>query len=332
MKGLNSNIVSVDGLKVYYDLKDSFTSSLLSKKKKQIKAVDDISLEIGKGEILSLVGESGSGKTTTGKAILQLAAITEGEVRFRGDRIDPKNKPFMKQFRQKAQMIFQDPYQALNPRNFVLDIIAEPLDVNRLVSSAKEREERVILALEQAGMSPGRDCLYRYPHELSGGQRQRVVIAGAMIMNPDFIVADEPVSMLDASIRTGILKLMMKIREERELAYLFITHDLSLAWLISDRIAIMYLGSILEIGKADDIIKRGLHPYTQALTGIMPMPGVNRNKERITLTGEIPSASEEITGCKFRTRCSSSMPVCAEQRPVLAEVEPGHFAACHLHP
>lgn len=329
---MNSSIVSVDGLKVCYDLKDSFTSSLLLKKKKQIKAVDDISLDIGKGEILSLVGESGSGKTTTGKAILQLAAITEGEVRFRGDRIDPKNKLFMKQFRQKAQMIFQDPYQALNPRNFVLDIIAEPLDVNRLVSSAKEREERVILALEQAGMSPGRDCLYRYPHELSGGQRQRVVIAGAMIMNPDFIVADEPVSMLDASIRTGILKLMMKIREERELAYLFITHDLSLAWLISDRIAIMYLGSILEIGKADDIIKRGLHPYTQALTGIMPMPGVNRNRERITLTGEIPSVSEEITGCKFRTRCSSAMPVCAEQRPVLAEVEPGHFAACHLHP
>ena len=325
-----NDIVKVDGLKVYYDLKDSFTSNLLSKKKKQVKAVDDISLTIGKGEILSLVGESGSGKTTAGKAILQLTKITDGEIFFLGEKIDPANKEYMKRFRQKAQMIFQDPYQAMNPRNLVLDIIAEPLDVNRLASSAKEREERVILALEQAGLSPGKDYLYRYPHELSGGQRQRVVIAGAMIMNPDFIVADEPVSMLDASIRTGILKLMMKFREERELAYLFITHDLSLAWLISDRIAILYLGSLLEIGRADDILKRGLHPYTRALTRIMPTPGVNLGKERITLSGEIPSAAEEIVGCKFRARCEKAAPVCAEQRPALEEVGEGHFVACHL--
>lgn len=324
-----NDIVKVDGLKVYYDLKDTFTSSLFSKKK-QVKAVDDISLAIGKGEILSLVGESGSGKTTTGKAILQLTRITDGEVFFMDEKVDPSNKEYMKGFRQKAQMIFQDPYQAMNPRNLVLDIIAEPLDVNRLVSSAKEREERVVLALEQAGLSPGGDYLYRYPHELSGGQRQRIVIAGAMIMNPSFIVADEPVSMLDASIRTGILKLMMKFREERELAYLFITHDLSLAWLISDRIAIMYLGSLLEVGKADDVIKRGYHPYTQALTRIMPTPGVNLDKERITLPGEIPSAAEEIVGCKFRARCDKAMPVCAEQRPALEEVGDGHFAACHL--
>lgn len=325
-----NDIVKVDGLKVYFDLKDSFTSSLLSRKKKQVKAVDDISFAIGKGEILSLVGESGSGKTTTGKAILQLTKITDGEISFMDEKVDPSNKEYMKGFRQKVQMIFQDPYQAMNPRNLVLDIIAEPLDVNRLVSSAREREERVVLALEQAGMSPGGDYLYRYPHELSGGQRQRIVIAGAMIMNPAFIVADEPVSMLDASIRTGILKLMMKFREERELAYLFITHDLSLAWLISDRIAIMYLGSLLEIGKADDVIKRGCHPYTQALTRIMPTPGVNLDKERITLPGEIPSAAEEIVGCKFRARCDKAMPVCAEQRPSLEEVGDGHFVACHL--
>lgn len=325
-----NDIIRTDGIKVYYDLKDTFTSTLLSNAKKQVRAVDDVSLSIGKGEILSLVGESGSGKTTTGKAILQLTRLTEGEVYFRDGKINPKDKAYMKDFRQKAQMIFQDPYQALNPRNFVLDIIAEPLDVNRLANSAKEREDRVIIALEQAGLSPGRDYLYRYPHELSGGQRQRIVIAGAMIMNPGFIVADEPVSMLDASIRTGILKLMMKFREERELAYLFITHDLSLAWLISDRIAIMYLGSILEIGSADDIIKRGLHPYTQALTRIMPTPGVNRGRERTTLPGEIPSAAEEITGCKFRARCEKAAAVCAEQRPALEEVRKGHFVACHL--
>lgn len=328
--GANGEIIRTDGLKVYYDLKDTFTSNLFSGKKKQVRAVDGVSLNIGRGEILSLVGESGSGKTTTGKAILQLTRITEGAIYFRSERIDPGNKAYMKGFRQKAQMIFQDPYQALNPRNLVLDIIAEPLDVNRLANSAKEREERVVLALEQAGLSPGSDYLYRYPHELSGGQRQRVVIAGAMIMSPDFIVADEPVSMLDASIRTGILKLMMKFREERELAYLFITHDLSLAWLISDRIAIMYLGSLLEIGKADDVIKRGLHPYTQALTRIMPTPGVNRNRERITLPGEVPSAAEEIIGCKFRARCEKAMTVCAGQRPDLTEVSEGHFVACNL--
>jgi oligopeptide/dipeptide ABC transporter ATP-binding protein len=330
VRELSEDIIQVEKLKVYFDLKDSFASNLLSKKKKQVKAVDGVSLSIGKGEILSLVGESGSGKTTTGKAILQLTRITGGEVFFKGGKVEAENKEYMKGFRQKAQMIFQDPYQALNPRNLVLDIIAEPLDVNRLVSTAKEREERVVAALEQAGMSPGRDYLYRYPHELSGGQRQRIVIAGAMIMNPDFIVADEPVSMLDASIRTGILKLMMKFREERELAYLFITHDLSLAWLISDRIAILYLGSIMELGRADDIIKRGLHPYTQALTRIMPTPGVNLERERITLPGEIPSASEEIAGCKFRARCEKAMPICAEQRPDLEEVSDGHFVACHL--
>lgn len=331
MVSVKENIIKADGLKVYYDLKDNFTSGLISKKKRQIKAVDDVSFSIGKGEILSLVGESGSGKTTTGKAILQLTKITEGDIYFRDGKIDPKDKAYMKEFRQKAQMIFQDPYQALNPRNFVFDLIAESLDVNRLVSGVKEREERVINALERAGLSPGKDYLYRYPHELSGGQRQRVVIAGAMIMNPDFIVADEPVSMLDASIRSEILKLMMEFREERELAYLFITHDLSLAWLISDRIAIMYLGSLLEIGAADDIIKRGLHPYTRALTKIMPTPGANTGKERITLQGEIPTAEDEIAGCKFRARCDQAMPICAGQRPVLEEVSGGHFVACYLN-
>lgn len=326
-----SSIVTVEGLKVYYELKDSLRSNLFSKERKKVRAVDDVSLSIQNGEILSLVGESGSGKTTTGKAILQLTKITDGNIFFKDQRIEQKDKDYMKGFRQKAQMIFQDPYQALNPRNMVLDIIAEPLDVNQLVSSAKEREERAIVSLEQAGLTPGRDYLYRYPHELSGGQRQRVVIAGSMIMNPDFIVADEPVSMLDASIRTGILKLMMRFREERQLAYLFITHDLSLAWLISDRIAIMYLGSLMEIGKADDIIKRGLHPYTQALTRIMPTPGVNTGRERITLPGEIPSASEEIIGCKFRARCSKAIPACAERRPDLLEVSEGHFVACALY-
>jgi len=326
----NDNILEVKNLKVYFDLKAKFTDNLFGKDKKQVKAVDDVSLSIKKGEILSLVGESGSGKTTIGKAILQLVERTEGEILFDGKRIEGENKNDLKQFRQKAQMIFQDPYQALNPREIIMDIIAEPLDVNKLVQTSEEREKRVIEALEQAGLTPGADYLYRYPYELSGGQRQRVVIAGAMVMNPDFIVADEPVSMLDASIRTGILKLMMKIREEKELSYLFITHDLSLAWLISDRIAIMYLGSILEIGNAEDIIKRGLHPYTKALTNIMPTPGINKDKQRITLPGETPSPTETIIGCKFRSRCEKALAICAEQRPTLEEVNEGHFVACFL--
>ena len=324
-------ILEVKNLKVYFDLKANFADSLFGKDKKQVKAVDDVSFSIKRGEILSLVGESGSGKTTTGKAILQLVKATAGEIVFNGETLNPEDKNHLKQFRQKAQMIFQDPYQALNPREIILDIIAEPLDVNQLVKTSEEREARVIAALEQAGLTPGADFLYRYPYELSGGQRQRVVIAGAMVMNPDFIVADEPVSMLDASIRTGILKLMMKIREEKQLSYLFITHDLSLAWLISDRIAIMYLGTIMEIGSADAIIKKGLHPYTQALTSIMPTPGVNKGKKRVTLPGETPNATENIAGCKFRTRCSKAMSRCETECPKLVEMEEGHLVACHLY-
>lgn len=326
----SENILEVKNLKVYFDLKAKFTDNLLGKDKRQVKAVDDISLAIKKGEILSLVGESGSGKTTTGKAILHLLESTAGEILFDGKQIDTESKNDIMQFRKKAQMIFQDPYQALNPREIIMDIIAEPLDVNKLVQTSEERENRVVEALEQAGLTPGRDFLYRYPYELSGGQRQRVVIAGAMVMNPDFVVADEPVSMLDASIRTGILKLMMKIREEKQLSYLFITHDLSLAWLISDRIAIMYLGSIMEIGKAEDIIKRGLHPYTIALTKIMPTPGVSKDKRRITLPGETPSPTETIIGCKFRSRCKQAAAICAVERPALTEIDGGHFVACHL--
>ena len=327
----NETILEVSNLKVYFDLKGNFSNNLFGRDKKRVKAVDDVSFSIKRGEILSLVGESGSGKTTTGKAILQLVKTTAGEIIFNRETLNPEDKNQLKKFRQKAQMIFQDPYQALNPREIILDIIAEPLDVNRLVKTSEERESRVIAALEQAGLTPGADFLYRYPYELSGGQRQRVVIAGAMVMNPDFIVADEPVSMLDASIRTGILKLMMKIREEKQLSYLFITHDLSLAWLISDRIAIMYLGTIMEIGSADAIIKKGFHPYTQALTSIMPTPGVNKGKRRVTLPGDTPDATETVAGCKFQARCAKAMSRCETECPKLLEMEEGHLVACHLY-
>jgi peptide/nickel transport system ATP-binding protein len=326
----NKPILEVKDLRVYFDIKQSLSKDLLGKGKKTLKAVDGVSFQIREGEILSLVGESGSGKTTTGKAILQLVKPTGGEILFRGQRVLASNKTFMKQFRQKAQMVFQDPYQSINPRKLIYDIVAEPLVVNRLTQSEEDCRARVTVALEQAGMVPAEEFFNRYPHELSGGQRQRVVLASSMIMHPDFVVADEPVSMLDASIRTGILRLMMDLRESRNLSFLFITHDLSLAWILSDRIAIMYLGRIVEIGPADQILKQGAHPYTKALTAIMPIPGVNRGKQRVVLPGEIPDPSEAMEGCSFRSRCKYAKEQCAALVPDSREIGPDHFVACHF--
>lgn len=323
-------IVETQDMQVYFSLKGENKSGLFRGPRRTLKAVDGVDLAIQKGEILSLVGESGSGKTTTGKAILQLVPPTGGKVLFEGGEIDPKNKEQMHAFRQKAQMIYQDPYQSLNPRDVISDIVAEPLDVNKLVGTKSERDERVRQALEDAGLSPAEDYLYRYPTELSGGQRQRVVIASSMIMNPQFVVADEPVSMLDASIRTGILRLMMQLRQDHGLAYLFITHDLSLGWLISDRIAIMYLGRIVELADADTVIYRGLHPYTKALIGIMPVAGKVRVAQRELLKGETPNATEDIPGCNFCGRCPVAQQRCKEEDPKLREVAPGHKVACHF--
>jgi oligopeptide/dipeptide ABC transporter ATP-binding protein len=210
----------------------------------------------------------------------------------------------------------------------IQDIVAEALDVNKLVHSAEEREERVLKALADAGLKPGEEYMYRYPYELSGGQRQRAAIAGSMILNPKFVVADEPVSMLDASVRTGILKLMLQLRDEMGLSYLFITHDLSLAWLISDRIAIMYLGRIMEIGDSELIVNGGVHPYTKALSAVMPMPGKKRDEKRNLLKGETPDASADIKGCKFCSRCELADERCKNEEPELAEYKPGHFVAC----
>jgi len=329
MKQQAETLVKVDDLRVHFDIKQGFLSDLVSKEKKVVRAVDGISLTIHKGEILSLVGESGSGKTTVGKALLQLVPATTGTVEFEGEVIgsDPQS---LRDFRRKAQMIFQDPYQSLNPRHYIIDIVAEPLDVAGLLKTSAERDAFVKDALEQAGLTPAEDYFYRYPYELSGGQRQRVVIAGALILGPKFIVADEPVSMLDASIRTGILKLMLKMREEKGIAYLFITHDLSLAWLISDRIAIMYLGKIMEIGNSDVIIKEGIHPYTKALMAIMPVPGEIRAGERPVLEGETPNAAIKMKGCKFCSRCPEVMACCKESEPAPREISPGHWVACFL--
>ncbi len=323
-------IISIRDLKVEFQIKQSFLHELFAKKQKIVKAVDGISLDIHQGEIVSLVGESGSGKTTLGKAILNLAPVTAGEVQFKGKVVKHTDKKELKLFRQKAQMIFQDPYQSLDPKSMIIDTVAEPLEVNNLLKTAAERKEKTVKALEDSGLAPAENFLYRYPYELSGGQRQRVAIAGSIILNPDFIVADEPVSMLDVSVRTGILKLLLELKNTRNLAFLFITHDLSLSWLISDRIAIMYLGKIVEIGPADAIIKDCRHPYTRALLSIMPIPEVHRNRNRQVLQGEIPDPTEIPRGCRFNTRCEYALDKCFSEEPQFTAITENHNVACHL--
>ncbi len=325
---MTDKILEVRDLKVYFQMKKGFINSL-SGKNQALKAVDGVSFDIERGEILSLVGESGSGKTTTGKAILRLVPIKEGSVIFDGKDIAQEKD--LKDFRLKAQMIYQDPYQALNPRQYISDIVGEPLDVNNLASDMEERTKAIKTALENAGLTPAEDYLYRRPYELSGGQRQRAAIAGSLIMKPEFVVADEPVSMLDASIRTGIIRMMLEERDKNGVAYLFITHDLSLAWLISDKIAIMYLGKIMELGTADQIVKHALHPYSKALLSVMPVPGKLLSGKRQILEGETPNAAADIKGCRFCGRCPVAMEICKEQEPQHKMVEEGHFVSCHRY-
>lgn len=323
------NILEVKNLEVNFDIKQGFYEKHIKKERKIVRAVDNISFNIAKGEILSLVGESGSGKTTTGRALLQLVPTTSGQVVFDGEEIRPKNKEYMKSFRERAQMIFQDPYQSLNPRFTVFDIVTEPLVLTRNETSLAEKEMLALQALEFAGLRPAAEYLYRYPHELSGGQRQRVSIATCFIMSTDFIVADEPVSMLDASVRADILKLFVNMKEEKGTSILFITHDLSLAWLISNRVAIMYLGKIMELGHADIIAGGCLHPYSQALTSVLSVVGEEKRMEKIILEGETPSPLNIPKGCRFHTRCPVARPNCSVDEPGYREIEPGHFVSCH---
>ena len=323
---MSEKLLEVKDLKVYFEMKKGFAKTLFGKPE-ILKAVDGVSFTIDKGEILSLVGESGSGKTTTAKAILQLVPVTEGSVVFRGEEIVGKKD--LTEFRKKAQMIYQDPYQSLNPRQYISDIVGEPLEINGLVSTIEERDEKIREALEEAALIPPEDYWFRRPFELSGGQRQRAAIAGSLILRPDLVAADEPVSMLDASIRTGIIDFMLKERDTKGVAYLFITHDLSLAWLISDKIAIMYLGKIMEIGSAKEIVKEARHPYTKALLDVMPVPGKTLTGKRKILEGETPNASSDIKGCKFCGRCPLAVERCFNEEPEYTEVSPGHLVYCH---
>jgi oligopeptide/dipeptide ABC transporter ATP-binding protein len=327
-------LLALDDLQVHFPIRGGFLDTLLRRSAGYVRAVDGIDLAIRRGEVLALVGESGSGKTTTGRVIAKLTRQTGGRHVFDGSDVSELwGTRRLRAYRRRVQIIFQDPYETLNPKQSIFDFVAEPLVVNRIGRSIAEREEQVFAALESAGLRPARDFAFRYPHELSGGQRQRVVIAGALVLEPDLVVADEPVSMLDVSIRTELLRLMLELRARRGLTYLFITHDLSLAWVIADRIAVMYLGKIMEIGPAERVIRGPRHPYTSALVSVSPSPEPRAHGEhakRTILVGEAPDAANIPSGCRFNTRCPLVFDRCRTEEPPLIDVGGGQSAACWL--
>ena len=303
------------------------SKSLTGKPLKIVHAVDSVDLTIYEGETIGVVGESGCGKSTLGRCILQLIRPTAGNVLYRGEDITKLNKEQMRQMRRKMQLIFQDPYASLNPRMTVLELIMAPLDAFG-IGTMEERVQRVKEIMELVGMPE--NMMNRYPHEFSGGQRQRIVIARALVLNPEFVVCDEPVSALDVSVRAQVLNLIQELKKKKHLTYMFISHDLSVVKYISDRIAVMYLGRIVEIAEKNELYNNPQHPYTKALLSAIPIPDVDNKMKREILTGDVPSPLNPPSGCYFHTRCKYATERCKTECPVLHDVGNGHMVACHL--
>ncbi|MCI0182741.1 MAG: dipeptide ABC transporter ATP-binding protein [Acidibacillus sp.] len=322
---MSDALLQVRGLEKYFPIK----KGVMRLTKGNVRAVDGVSFDVKAGETFGLVGESGCGKSTTGRSILRLIEPTGGEVIFDGKDIRKLGQTEMRKMRKEMQIVFQDPYASLNPRYTVRQILEEPMIIHGLHGGAAERKKKVIDLLETVGLSGSR--MNRYPHEFSGGQRQRIGIARALAVSPKLIIADEPVSALDVSVQSQVLNLMNDLQNEYGIAYVFIAHDLSVVKHISDRIGVMYLGKLVELGPAEELYEKPLHPYTQALLSAVPIPDPEIKRERIILQGDLPSPSNPPSGCYFHPRCKDCMAICKTTAPEWKEVEPNRFVACHLY-
>lgn len=329
MSRAGDEILRVENLLKYYPVEKSFLEKMFSRNRHFVKAVDNISFTVRRGEIFTLAGESGCGKTTTGKLVLRLTQLTSGHIFFDNTDITALKGEELRTLRRKMQMIFQDPYASFNPRMKIGDAVGHPLQIHGL-AKGQEKQKRVFEVLERVGLSPASKFAKLHPHQISGGQRQRAAMARSLILKPEFIVADEPVSMIDVSLRTSIIDLMLDLQRDMGLTYLFITHDLAIAKYISDRIAVMYLGKIVELGDKDAIFSNPLHPYTKALLAAIPVPNPERKRKETELIGEVASAVNVPSGCRFHTRCRYCQPACSEKEPNLIEVSPNHLVACSL--